>query len=280
MAFTRTTLDRQMDHAAVLAHGAHPRYRVEFDAEVDTSTTAKATANLGIKQGSVVYLDSNTGKYNLGLAASAGQNFPVPIISLKNAFDPDVTTGNEGFSPMPSIVAGDVAYVRMESLDTAISTTKYYAWRTTVVPTAPDTGIRYTTVEVPIVDSTKVYTIAAGSATQGDTITAYNTIAVDYRKSTYSAVGGKITGIPCTAGYEIETTEFVPGTYLVNDALTTPTGLGTTNSGKLTKATQAPFKASGSQPILGFVSRVPYVNKAYIQTRIGFWTNFIPAVGA
>ena len=105
----------------------------------------------------------------------------------------------------------------------------------------------------------------------------------DYRKNTYSAVGGKITGIPCTAGYEIETTEFVKGTYKVNDALTTPTGApgdSVTNRGKLTKATAAPFLATGSQPILGFVSRVPYENKAYIQTRIGFWTNFIPAVGA
>lgn len=221
MAFTRTNIERQMDYAAVLAHGAHPRYRVEFDAEVDASTDTKKTVNLGIKQGSVVYLDSDTGKYNLGLAAASGQNFPVPIISLKNAFDPDVTTGLVGVSGTTTAVVVD------------------------------------------------------GSTT-------YHTFS-DYRKNTYSAVGGKITGIPCTAGYEIETTEFVAGQYKVNDALTTPTGApGATvaNRGKLTKATQAPFKASGSQPILGFVSRVPYENKAYIQTRIGFWTNFIPAVGA
>ena len=221
MAFTRTNFERQMDYAAVLAHGAHPRYRVEFDAEVDASTDTKKTVNLGIKQGSVVYLDSDTGKYNLGLAAASGQNFPVPIISLKNAFDPDVTTGVVGVSGTTTAVVVD------------------------------------------------------GSTT-------YHTFS-DYRKNTYSAVGGKITGIPCTAGYEIETTEFVAGTYKVNDALTTPVGApgaSVTNRGKLTKATQAPFKASGSQPILGFVSRVPYENKAYIQTRIGFWTNFIPAVGA
>ena len=69
MAFTRTNFERQMDYAAVLAHGAHPRYRVEFDAEVDTATDTKKTVNLGIKQGSVVYLDSETGKYNLILGS-------------------------------------------------------------------------------------------------------------------------------------------------------------------------------------------------------------------
>lgn len=215
MAFTRTNFERQMDYAAVLAHGAHPRYRVEFDGEVDTSTDAKKLANQAIKQGSVVHLDSTTGMYNIGLAAASGQNFPVPIISLKNAFDPDVTTGVVG-------VAGTTTAV-----------------------------------------------VVSGQTT-------YHTFS-DYRKNTYSAVGGKITGIPCTAGYEIETTQFVPGTYAVNDALTAASG---DDIGKLKKCTAAPFLASGSQPILGFVSRVPYENKAYIQTRIGFWTNFIPAVGA
>ena len=278
MAFTRTTLDRQMDHAAVLAHGAHPRYRVEFDAEVDTGTETKQTVNLGIKQGSVVYLDSDTGKYNLGLAAASGQNFPVPIISLKNAFDADVTTGNQGYSPLATIVVSSVTYYKTPVLDTAIGAQAYFGWRGT-------TGtVFYTQVEEPVAGTDKAYTITGGSADAGTTITTVTGLqSVDYRKSTYSAVGGKITGIPCTAGYEIETTEFVAGQYKVNDALTTPTGApGDTvaNRGKLTKATQAPFKASGSQPILGFVSRVPYENKAYIQNRIGFWTNFIPAVGA
>ena len=112
MAFTRTNFERQMDYAAVLAHGAHPRYRVEFDAEVDASTDTKKTVNLGIKQGSVVYLDSDTGKYNLGLAAASGQNFPVPIISLKNAFDPDVTTGVVGISGTTTkvVVSGTTTY--------------------------------------------------------------------------------------------------------------------------------------------------------------------------
>ena len=278
MAFTRTTLDRQMDHAAVLAHGAHPRYRVEFDAEVDTGTETKQTVNLGIKQGSVVYLDSDTGKYNLGLAAASGQNFPVPIISLKNAFDADVTTGNQGYSPLATIVVSSVTYYKTPVLDTAIGAQAYFGWRST-------TGVvKYTQVEDPVAGTDKAYTITGGSADAGATITTVTGLeSIDYRKSTYSAVGGKITGIPCTAGYEIETTEFVAGQYKVNDALTTPVGApGATvaNRGKLTKATAAPFLASGSQPIFGFVSRVPYENKAYIQNRIGFWTNFIPAVGA
>lgn len=221
---TRTNFERQIDHAAVLAHGAHPKYRVEHDGEVDVSTTAKATVNQNIKQGSVVYLDSTTGQYNLGLAAATSSannaNFPVPFISLKNAFDPDVTTGVLGNSEVVS------------------------------------------------------YTVSQGGSTTTSSATFYNP-----RRSTYSAVGGKITAIPCTAGYEIETTEFVDGVYLVNDALTASNADDATK-GKLKRATAVPFKASGSQPILGFVSRVPYTNDAYLQKRIGFWTNFIPAVGA
>jgi len=210
--FTRTNFDQQINHAAVLAHGAHPKYRVEHDGELDASTPEKKLANSAIKQGSVVHLDSTTGKYNIGLAAASSINFPVPFISLKNAFDPDVTTGVEG-----------------------------------------------DTQTVQIYGSTNTFTFP------------------NPRRSTFSAVGGKITAIPCTAGYEIETTEFVEGTYAINDALT---AASSTDIGKLKVATAVPFKASGSVPILGFVSRVPYTNDAYLQKRIGFWTNFIPAVGA
>lgn len=210
--FTRTNFDQQINHAAVLAHGAHPKYRVEHDGELDASTPEKKLANSAIKQGSVVHLDSTTGKYNIGLAAASSINFPVPFISLKNAFDPDVTTGVEG-----------------------------------------------DTQTVQIYGSTNTFSFP------------------NPRRSTFSAVGGKITAIPMTAGYEIETTEFVEATYHINDALTAATS---TDIGKLKVATQVPFKASGSEPILGFVSRVPYTNDAYLQKRIGFWTNFIPAVGA
>lgn len=216
---TRTNFERQIDHAAVLAHGAHPKYRVEHDGEVDVSTAAKMAANQAIKQGSVVHLDSTTGQYNIGLADADDQNFPVPFISLKNAFDPDVTTGVLGNS------------------------------------------------------QTVNYDVVVSGATTTSSATFYNP-----RRSTYSAVGGKITAIPMTAGYEIETTEFVDGTYAVNDALT---AAGSTDIGKVTGATAAPYASDGSsQPILGFVSRVPYTNDAYLQKRIGFWTCFIPAIGA
>ena len=211
MAFTRTNIERQMDYAAVLAHGAHPRYRVEFDAEVDASTDTKKTVNLGIKQGSVVYLDSDTGKYNLGLAAASGQNFPVPIISLKNAFDPDVTTGLVGVSG--------------------------------------------TTTAVVIDGSTTYHTFS------------------DYRKNTYSAVGGKITAIPCTGGYEIETTEFdTEAEYAPNDVLVAGTS---TYAGKVVKGT-ASTADIGTAPVIGFVSRAKFKVESYGQDRISFWTNFIP----
>lgn len=89
------------------------------------------------------------------------------------------------------------------------------------------------------------------------------------KDSTYSAVGGIITAIPATAGYEMESTEFVANTYHQNDALTPATG---DNIGKITAATQAP---GAGQPILGFVtepSRVDWFNN----TRIGFLLHFIP----
>ena len=150
MAIKRTNFTRQYEHVAVVAHGAHPEYRLEFDALV-----AEDSASRGIFQGSVVSLDAN-GAYVIGCGAGTGVNFPVPCISLKNVADPDVTAGIAGSS---------------------------------------------------------------------------------YRTSTYSAIGGKITAIPCTGGYEIETTEFVDGKYAPNDAVVPATG---DNVGKLTIATAQP----------------------------------------
>ena len=88
MAITRTDqLSRQSEHAAVIRHGAHPEYRLEFPAEV--ANVANATS---IYQGSIVSLNAD-GQYILGCGAGTGVNFPVPCISLKNIFDPDVATG-------------------------------------------------------------------------------------------------------------------------------------------------------------------------------------------
>ena len=271
MAITRTDqLYRQNEHSAVIAHGAHPEYRLEFPAEVDGTDANFAK----IYQGSVVSLNAN-GEYVCGCGVGSGINFPVPCISLKNVFDPDVTTGKLGTSPYSAITADSKIYYRIEKLDTAISSQAYYAWKSAVEDT-----VVYTQTLSIVANSTKIYTIAAGSATQGATITAFADVATaDYRKTTYSAVGGKITAIPCTGGYEIETTEIdTAATYNVNDALVAGTG---DLIGKLVPATVAgnknPYAAGNTTAVLGFVSRSKFVVPSYQQNRISFWTNFIPA---
>lgn len=205
MAITRTDqLSRQLEHAAVIAHGAHPEYRLEFPAEVD-GTVADYDK---IYQGSVVSLNAS-GKYVIGCGVGTGVNYPVPCISMKNVFDPDVTTGKLGTS-----------------------------------------------------------TFVTGSS---------YTVLPDYRKTTYSAVGGVITAIPCTGGYEIETTEFdIDAIYAPNDALIPGTG---DYIGKVVKAT-ATTADIGTAPIVGFVSKAAFKVESYGQNRISFWTNFIPATHA
>lgn len=178
---------RQYEHVASIAHGAHPEYRLEFDANVKD-----VEASLAIRQGSIVSLDSN-GEYVIGCGAGAGVNFPVPCISMKNVADPDVTAG----------VAGN-----------------------------------------------------------------------SYRNSTYSAIGGKITAIPCTGGYEIETTEFVGDTFAPNDGLVPATGA---DIGKIKIATAQP---GASEPYVGFVSKAVYTASNYNHQRLSFFTNFIPVVHA
>lgn len=187
MAISRANLPRQYDHIAAIAHGAHPEYRLEFDAFVKDEDASRK-----IFQGSVVSLNAD-GQYVLGCGAGTGVNYPVPCISLKNVFDPDVTAGVTGTT---------------------------------------------------------------------------------YRTTTYSAIGGKITAIPCTGGYEIETTEFVAGTYAPNDALVPATS---TDAGKITAATAQP---GASEPYVGFVSRGVYTPKNNPTARLSFFTNFIPVVHA
>ena len=204
---TRTDFTRQYEHVAVIAHGAHPEYRVEFDAPVALTigggTTSAVEDAKKIRQGSVVHVNVD-GAYEIGGGTGSGVNYPVPCISLKNVADPDVTAGVEGAT---------------------------------------------------------------------------------YRTSTYSAIGGIITAIPCTAGYEIETTEYVGTTFKPGDALIAATG---DDIGKVKIATKQPYQASGaSEPILGFVSKVPLTATAesnrfgtkpsYDYNRLSFFTNFIPA---
>lgn len=187
MSITRQTQTRQWEHIGNVRHGvATGPWRVEIPADVDASD-ANYTK---IVQGSVVSLNSS-GKYIAGCPStgSAAYECPVPFISMKNIFDPDVTTGYQG-------------------------------------------------------------------KTQED--------------STYSAVGGTITAIPCTSGYEMETTEFVAGTYGYNYGVTAATS---TNVGKLTVATKAPGQ---DEVYLGFVSKPPALDY-FNNQRIAFLTSFIPA---
>lgn len=187
---TRSPYQRQIDHVGNVRHGVQTGpWRVEFPAAIDTANLANAKK---IYQGSVISLNAS-GKYVLGCAASSGINCPVPFISMKNSFDPDVTTG-----------------------------------------------------------------ISDGVNT------------------TYSAVGGIITAIPCTAGYEMETTEFdADATYNVND------GVVPGVSDKLGYVTVASGAPGGAEPYLGYVSKPPYVpdkaEPAMNIKRLAFFTSFIPA---
>lgn len=184
---SRTNFTRQYEHVAVVAHGAHPEYRLEFDAKVKDEAASK-----GIYQGSVVSLNAD-GEYVIGCGVGTGVNFPVPMISMKNVADPDVSAGITG---------------------------------------------------------------------------------TDYRTSTYSAIGGKITAIPCTGSYEIETTEFdATATYLPNDGVV----VDEANAGKLKKATAQP---GTTEVYVGFVSQAAYKASNYQHNRLAFFANFIPCAHA
>lgn len=188
MAITRDSGTRQYEHVAVIAHGAHPEYRLEFDAYVKDEAASRK-----IRQGSVVSLDAN-GQYVIGCGAGSDYCFPVPCISMKNIYDPDVMTGRQG----------------------------------------------------------------------ADTFTTH-----------WSPVGGKITAIPCTGSYEIETTEFkaVNGTnpYTPGVGLVPATG---DDIGLIKVAEDLP---GGSEPYVGFVSQAPYLATNYRHNRLSFFANFIPA---
>ena len=110
---------------------------------------------------------------------------------------------------------------------------------------------------------------ATATLVSSGTSKAHTVLAKD---STWSAMGGTITAIPVTAGYELETTEFdASATYAVNDALTAATS---TDAGLVTVATKAPH---GTEAYLGFVTKAPYAHAAYGEQRIAFLTAFVPA---
>jgi len=90
-----------------------------------------------------------------------------------------------------------------------------------------------------------------------------------------SAEAGGTTGpdtgcYVATGGYEITTTEFVAGTYAVNEFLTAGTG---TNAGKVTNSPAA----YNTRVIVGCVSQ-GVRSDVYSQSTLTFWTMFIPKV--
>ena len=80
--------------------------------------------------------------------------------------------------------------------------------------------------------------------------------------------GGVQSGLVGTGAYEIQTTEFVSGTYYPNDLLTFATGA---DKGKV-KLSAAAYSLNH---VLGVVSRGVQVN-ADNKSVISFWTAFIP----
>ena len=112
------------------------------------------------------------------------------------------------------------------------------------------------------------------SVTIPSTVTSIQSKAFsDCRKLTNVSLSGKITAIPATAGYEMETTEFdTTAAYAPNDALVAGTG---DNLGKVVKATSG----LGSESILGFVSLAPATDE-HGNKRLAFFTAFVPAAGA
>ena len=82
----------------------------------------------------------------------------------------------------------------------------------------------------------------------------------------YAFAGGAVEVLVGEGGYEIETDQYVDGTYNYNDALTAASG---DDAGKVAVCT------IGSDPIVGVVSAPPAANM-YGQTVLTLWTTFLP----
>lgn len=89
-----------------------------------------------------------------------------------------------------------------------------------------------------------------------------------------STVGGMITAYVATGGCEIETTEFVAGTYAPNAYLTAASG---DNLGKVTTTAAAPYSTTA---IVGVVSAGIGAAKQYGVSRLAFWPVFLPGTSA
>jgi len=82
--------------------------------------------------------------------------------------------------------------------------------------------------------------------------------------------GGVQSMLVCSGGYEIETTEFVAGTYLPNQPLTFATGV---DRGKVEFAGDT----YSDVQVVGVVSKGAVINE-YNKSVLDFWTVFCPAV--
>jgi hypothetical protein len=81
--------------------------------------------------------------------------------------------------------------------------------------------------------------------------------------------GGKQSGIVATGGYEIQTTEYVAGTYRPNDTLTFATGA---SIGKVTMSDES----YNDCHLLGVVS-TGVTSNADSKSVLSFWTVYLPA---
>jgi len=87
---------------------------------------------------------------------------------------------------------------------------------------------------------------------------------------------GQVMALPAAGAFELASTEFVPGTYYPNDALTSPLAtdpLNSTEAGKIMKGTYY------VDMVLGCVSRGVGSN-GYNHPAIAFWPQFIPPMPA
>ncbi len=110
----------------------------------------------------------------------------------------------------------------------------------------------------------------AGGITPMPLIAIQGTDAFDANSDKGNLSGGVQSGLVASGGYEIQTTEFVAGTYAVNSALTFAVE---DDRGKITVADDA----YSTQHVLGVTSR-GVISNAYNISTLSFWTVFAPAV--
>jgi hypothetical protein len=92
----------------------------------------------------------------------------------------------------------------------------------------------------------------------------------DANSDTGNISGGVQSAVVATGGFEIETTEFVSGTYNFNDTLTAATA---GNAGMVARNTVGPY---GAENVVGVVSAAVATN-ADGKSVLRFWTMFLPA---